>query len=510
MISLDTSSLCHHSKQTPKILRKQILTNLVEQFFVSSIKRAKRHEYSDRNLTLPSIQRMHGALLFVDISGFTALSLQLNVDELKSHINNYFSKMLNIVDKYDGDVIKFAGDALYILWPTTPPRNPELISNESMIFSSILTSSANEEYKEAAALSLHKATSCGIEISTHCNNHAIELRPKTFLSSMLPSLSLFSSSKSASSAKVEGDSKKSKAATTVYLNVHSGVASGLFAGLDVGVNDRWEYVLFGKPIDDIAVAEGDAAIGEVVLSARSHELLHPDPARINKEDYADSSSQKVGDGWSCKLGTSMCNCKKTKNDCFIVDSVSFELFNCAASGEDSSLGSPLSLERYNAISHREIAQDVSQLVKSKQINMRNDFEKHCDTIYEIIFEYMSNSGSSSISTTKSQLSPPETPKKVAGRLTASSAPLSPSGGGGEILSLEQIVKSHLDTLAITPLARDAWVAKVALLHDQFVIDRDASYLGAVKSWLIRCLNEDIVKHQHESARQEGSKSQPSR
>eukprot|EP01042_Synura_sphagnicola_P019887 gene19887-25196_t len=35
----------------------------------------------------PSIQRFHGAVLFVDISGFTALSQKLDVESRKNHIN---------------------------------------------------------------------------------------------------------------------------------------------------------------------------------------------------------------------------------------------------------------------------------------------------------------------------------------------------------------------------------------------------------------------------------------
>ena len=63
-----------------------------------------------------SIERFHGSLLFVDISGFTALSQALDLNDLKTHINAYFSVILDIVCKYAGDVVKFAGDALFIIW----------------------------------------------------------------------------------------------------------------------------------------------------------------------------------------------------------------------------------------------------------------------------------------------------------------------------------------------------------------------------------------------------------
>lgn len=72
----------------------------------------------------------------MDIAGFTVLSQRLDVESLKNNINNYFTRMLGIIDKWGGgqlhypvlslifcvtniflslmiDVVKFAGDALY-------------------------------------------------------------------------------------------------------------------------------------------------------------------------------------------------------------------------------------------------------------------------------------------------------------------------------------------------------------------------------------------------------------
>jgi hypothetical protein len=102
-------------KHVPRILRNQLISNLIEYCVSSSDK--VEPDYSITHC-LPSIERFHGALLFIDISGFTALSQRLNVDDLRSHINAYFKKMLDIIDKYDGEVIKFAGDAMFIIWQT--------------------------------------------------------------------------------------------------------------------------------------------------------------------------------------------------------------------------------------------------------------------------------------------------------------------------------------------------------------------------------------------------------
>ena len=92
------------------------------------------------------LQSFEGALLLADISGFTRLSeifrsRGLGAEELKKHINAYFryetanattvmicilpcsaplSRLLAVVERHEGDVIKFAGDAIIVLWATAP------------------------------------------------------------------------------------------------------------------------------------------------------------------------------------------------------------------------------------------------------------------------------------------------------------------------------------------------------------------------------------------------------
>ena len=102
------------ARHIPRVLTNQLISKLIEQFIHQN-----SEEDSDQAGAFsctPSITRFRAALLFVDISGFTVLSQRLPVDELRLHINAYFKKILDIVYKYDGDAIKFAGDALFIVW----------------------------------------------------------------------------------------------------------------------------------------------------------------------------------------------------------------------------------------------------------------------------------------------------------------------------------------------------------------------------------------------------------
>jgi class 3 adenylate cyclase len=110
MLSADNKDhLLPFSKHVPNILIRQSIVKLAERFV------SNRDEGTDF-VHEPSMDRFYGVLLFVDISGFTQLSSRMNVDDLRTHINAYFTLIISIVSKHGGEVVKFAGDALYIIW----------------------------------------------------------------------------------------------------------------------------------------------------------------------------------------------------------------------------------------------------------------------------------------------------------------------------------------------------------------------------------------------------------
>ncbi|XP_022079570.1 adenylate cyclase type 10-like isoform X2 [Acanthaster planci] len=70
---------------------------------------------------LPAVQKLNGVLMFLDISGFTALCEQFSlqnhgVDELTKTLNDYLGRIEDLVLKAGGDVVEFAGDAMLVLW----------------------------------------------------------------------------------------------------------------------------------------------------------------------------------------------------------------------------------------------------------------------------------------------------------------------------------------------------------------------------------------------------------
>jgi class 3 adenylate cyclase len=72
------------------------------------------------------IEKINGVVAFVDISGFTKLSEKLakmhgsnGAELLNRYISGYFQALIAMIVDYGGDIIKFAGDAMLVIW-----RNP--------------------------------------------------------------------------------------------------------------------------------------------------------------------------------------------------------------------------------------------------------------------------------------------------------------------------------------------------------------------------------------------------
>ncbi len=84
--------------------------------------RRRAHETGGALPTAPALERLDCAVLFADISGFTPLAETLasrghEGTEALSHIlNTYFTRLIDLVELHGGDVLKFAGDALFAVW----------------------------------------------------------------------------------------------------------------------------------------------------------------------------------------------------------------------------------------------------------------------------------------------------------------------------------------------------------------------------------------------------------
>jgi class 3 adenylate cyclase/tetratricopeptide (TPR) repeat protein len=155
----------------------------------------------------PEGEQLAAAVLFADISGFTALTERLagtgpsGVEELTELLNGCFGDLVQLVADHGGDVVKFAGDALLGLWP------------------------ADEDLPALTA----QAASCGLTMQRIL--HASELAAGTRLS--------------------------------IRIGIGAGQVSAAHLGGELG---RWEFVVGGPAVTQTCAAEQLARPGDVVLS----------------------------------------------------------------------------------------------------------------------------------------------------------------------------------------------------------------------------------------------------
>lgn len=163
----------------------------------------------------PAARRFLGVILFSDISGFTALSEVLSragptgAEELTHLINLYFTQMIQIIQSYRGQVVKFSGDALTVLF------------------------SAEEE---GMTLAVRRAGQCAIVMQAKMADFA------TF--------------------------RTSRGSASLSMKV--GIGAGKMLECSVGgALGRWEYMVAGLPLVQVAMAEHEALPGQIILSPQA-------------------------------------------------------------------------------------------------------------------------------------------------------------------------------------------------------------------------------------------------
>ncbi|WP_322495324.1 AAA family ATPase [Chloroflexus sp.] len=170
----------------------------------------------------PAKESFPAAILFADLSGFTALTEHLThtnpagTEELTHILELYFGHLVRIVTAHGGDVIKFAGDGLLALW----------YGNESL------------------ELITRRAVQCGLAIQ------------------MIMSPAVWST-------EVVDEAARG-------LRARVGIGAGEVTVMHLGgIFDRWEILIIGEAVRDAGAAEATAPPGEVALTAAAWQLAQP-------------------------------------------------------------------------------------------------------------------------------------------------------------------------------------------------------------------------------------------
>ncbi|XP_060089030.1 adenylate cyclase type 10-like [Heteronotia binoei] len=181
--------------------------------------------YGDFSQDLPFIETFDGVLLFIDISGFTALTekygtntnFESGADQLTQTLNRYVGDIVEEVLVFGGDILNFAGDALLALW-----RVSRQYINDIVILALKCSMRIQEEYGV-------RDTEVGLE-----------------------------------------------------LRVKIGVSAGHMSKVVVGDNRHQYFLVIGRAVDEVRLAQNLAQPGEIILSPNGWELCHRKLVEIQK------------------------------------------------------------------------------------------------------------------------------------------------------------------------------------------------------------------------------------
>lgn len=178
---------------------------------------ARRFATNPAPLTAPISERFLATVMFADVSGFSGLTEKLTrqgptgVETLTHLINDYFGRMVDIITAHGGEVIRFAGDALLVLWPAT-----------------------TEPLEETT----RRAAQCALAIQQHLDAY-----------------------------KIEGNGQ-----LTLRMGIGAGEVMETHVG---GIRGRWEMFFAGDPLAQMSAAERQAQPGEIVLAPSAWALIYP-------------------------------------------------------------------------------------------------------------------------------------------------------------------------------------------------------------------------------------------
>jgi class 3 adenylate cyclase len=179
----------------------------------------------------PHIDRFGAVVLFADVTGFTELNEQLTMtgphaaEELTQLLNDYFSKMIELLEAEGGEVVQFSGDALTAIF-----LGRESDSSEEGL-------PADRQRLKASVFHAWKAATAMQQAMADFTHLTTSLGPTTL---------------------------------DMKMTIGAGMATGLSVG---GMNGHWQYVMAGDPLQQVARLADDPGRDSIALSPEAKALF---------------------------------------------------------------------------------------------------------------------------------------------------------------------------------------------------------------------------------------------
>jgi class 3 adenylate cyclase/tetratricopeptide (TPR) repeat protein len=129
-------------------------------------------EKSSRDAALIEGERKHVTVLFSDMTGYTEMSEKLDPEEVKEITSRIFGEISKIIDKYDGFIEKYAGDAVMALFgvPKTHEDDPiRAVKAAREIHELVDALSPEVENRIGQPISMHTGINTGLVVTGEVN-----------------------------------------------------------------------------------------------------------------------------------------------------------------------------------------------------------------------------------------------------------------------------------------------------------------------------------------------------
>ncbi|KAF9915058.1 Adenylate cyclase type 10, partial [Lobosporangium transversale] len=160
--------------------------------YMSKFVRSLHVEEDHPILKTPFSYTQFGAVLMVDIVGFSQMTSiasskgDVGAEMLSSQIGAYFDMAIRIIEYHGGDIVKFLGDALLVVFQAdpsaerlqTPESTPDTIDDHTDPFLSSDGIQASSQKRDKIAV--RKAIECSLELLTRLSNYRIYLSQREF------------------------------------------------------------------------------------------------------------------------------------------------------------------------------------------------------------------------------------------------------------------------------------------------------------------------------------------
>ena len=199
-----------NAKNSIKILKTFIPNSLLQRF-----------AENPHIIEEPYYEDLDAAVLFLDVSGFTMLTAEMaklgdiGPEMISKPLNLYFGAIIDTVERFGGELMKTAGDALLCVFRYQINENEENVSLRDLSI---------------------RAIQCGLEIQ-----------------------------RSHSSFETEQGHE-----LTLHIGIGAGKISLMYMG---GVNNQWMYIVTGEALLQLATCVDNSQAGEIVVSSKCNETV---------------------------------------------------------------------------------------------------------------------------------------------------------------------------------------------------------------------------------------------